>query len=162
MRDKNPKGWPFQTQKLLIPWGPRSSLLEAAHSQHPAPQAGHRSPAVNSLCLPRQKAKPGGASRLGGEAGTGPEALTPGIGCLWQAKSWPNIKTSYLGASREAGWGYSFSSHYRQVAGMSSSHPPPLQRDLVWQKEGGCRMLQEEAFPWFLSQKERDIADPTE
>lgn len=35
----------------------------------------------------------------------------------------PNIKTSYLGASREVGWGYCFSSHYRQVAGMSSPHP---------------------------------------
>lgn len=36
---------------------------------------------------------------------------------------------------------------------MSSSHPPPLQRYPVWKGEGGCRMLQEEAFPGFLSQK---------
>lgn len=28
---------------------------------------------------------------------------------------------------------------------MSSSHPPPLQRDLVGKGEGACRMLQEEA-----------------
>lgn len=107
---------------------------------------------------PKAEGKGWGASSLGGEAGTGPEALTPGIGRLWQQwqeESWPNVKTSYLGASGEAGWGYCFSSHYRQVAGMSSSHPhpPPLQRDLVWKGEGACRMLQEEASPWFLSQK---------
>lgn len=38
------------------------------------------------------------------------------------ALSQPNIKTSYPGTCREAGWGYCFFSHYRQVAGMSSYH----------------------------------------
>ena len=73
MTEEKPKGWPVQTWKLLIPQGPGSAFLEAAHSQHPAPHASDRSPtAVNSLGLPRRGQRLG-ASRPGAEAGTGPE-----------------------------------------------------------------------------------------
>ena len=76
----------------------------------------------------------------------GLKALTPSTGCLWQvlalrsgrelAPSQSNLDTSYLGVSREAGCSYCFSAHHRQVAGLSSLHPPSLQRDLGW---GGRR-----------------------
>lgn len=156
MRDKSPNGWPFQTQKLLISWGPGSSLLEAAHSQCPAPQADHRSPpTVNSLCLSRQRTKAGGLPDWE-KLARGMEALTPGIVYLWQTTmaegltlSQPKVKTSYLGASREAGWGYCFSFHYRQVAGMSSPplRLPPTTAEGPGLGGGWCRMQQKEASP---------------
>lgn len=65
---------------------------------------------------------------------------------LWQAlatmsgeemtSSEPSIKTSYLGTSREAGWGYCFSSHYRQVAGMGAPTPTHCRGTWLVGREG--------------------------
>lgn len=76
--------------------------------------------------------------------------------CLWQAlatmvreeraSSQPSIKTSYLGASREAGWGYCLSSHHRQVAGMSPPQPPHTAEGLSW-VEGVSRCSRRKLLP---------------
>lgn len=50
-----------------------------------------------------------------------------------------------------------------QAGGRNEFTPPPPTTaegpGLGW---GWCGMQQEEASPWFLSRRQRDIADPTE
>lgn len=88
------------------------------------------------------------------------EALTPGIVYLRPTTtaeeltlSQPNVKTSYLGASREAGWGYCFSFHYRQVAGMSFPPPPlpPTTAEGPGLGGGDVGCSRRKLPPWFLS-----------
>lgn len=106
----------------------------------------HR-PVTDVLCCkqpvpPKAEGKAGGASSLGGEAGTGPPALTPGIGCLWQALATvaggelAKHQNFLPGGLQGDGWGYCFSSHYRQVAGMSS--PTPTTAEGPGLEGGGC------------------------
>lgn len=89
--------------------------------------------------------------------------------CLWQAlammagkqlaPSRPNIKTSNLGGL-QGGWLGLLFLLPPQAGGRNEFLPPSITAEGP-RLGGGGRMQQEEDSPWFLSQRQRDIADPT-
>lgn len=92
---------------------------------------------------PKAEGKGWGASSLGGEAGTGPEALTPGTGCLWQALAAVAGEElaqhqNFLPGGLQGGWLGLLFLLPLQAGGRNEFLPPPTTAEGPGWEGGGC------------------------